>query len=182
MKSTAHVAMTSWGGVLSLLLSMGCGGAAAREPRLGDCWVLLTRVPTPSGMREERTECVLADTVSGQGRFESRRDGGRVLSKWRALRGEAPSRERDGEPGASLERLRVPAGAFSCRRTTTTFTERNGRVMRVDEWWAQGVPVPVQRYVRWQGLADARLHAPPGRPADLILGSELSVLERAPER
>lgn len=180
MKSTTGIPWVACIAALCAFGNAGCGGHEARTPQLGDTWVLVTHEPTPTGMREERLTCVLADTAGGQGRFESKRDGSPPRSEWRALPLRVHGAAR--ADGPALRRIRVPAGTFECRLSVSTRTERGGRVMRVDEWRAPEIPVPVQRYVRWQGLTDERLARPPGRRSDLILGSSLSVLERAPGR
>jgi hypothetical protein len=78
---------------------------------------------------------------------------------------------------SGFERVKVPAGSFRCGRTWRNFEERDGRVMRVDEWWAPGIPVAVQSWTRWEGVADS-LFSPPRRAADVRVGTEWAVLER----
>jgi hypothetical protein len=49
-------------------------------------------------------------------------------------------------------------------------------MMRVDEWWAPGLPLPVQRWTRWEGVIDT-LREPPRRVADVRVGTTWTVLE-----
>lgn len=169
---------------LAFGFAAGCS-VAPREPRPGDEFVLARKELTPRGLRVERETWTLADTAGG-------------ALRWRVARAGAPPREhvstradlaaglpavRRGRRRAEGEsRVRVPAGEFTCTRLMRTFEEGEGRVMQVDEWWTPGVPVPVQRWTRWSGLPEPLRHAPPNRDADLLLGAEWSVLERAPRR
>lgn len=166
--------------------SPGGGGAPARRAtgvRPGDTWVLLTREPAPTGVRERRERWTLLRTLDDRGEFTVTRDAGRARSQWRALvPASAPGRKRRPESGPRLETVRVPAGTFRCRRTQRTYTEREGRVMRVDEWWAAEAPVPVQAWTRWVAHANDALRDPPRRPADQHLGTAWTVLERRPAR
>ena len=155
-------------------------GARARMPRPGDAYVVLTRESTPSGMVEHRETWTLLDTSTSQGRFAIARDGAIRTTQWRRLGPVMPRSAR--RMGQRTERVTIPAGTYECARTMRTFEEQGGRVMRVDEWWAPGVPTPVQRWTRWQGLPDAMLHAPPRRPENLVMGAEWTVLEHAPRR
>ncbi len=148
-----------------------------RSPAPGDTYVLLERQRTPSGTVEVRETWQLADTLQGHGRFVVSR-AGRVSERSRQL----DRASRRGDAAARLESVRVPAGSFRCRRTQRGFTEHNGRVMRVDEWWAAGVPVPVQRWSRWNGLPPARFEHAPRDTGELVMGAEWTVLERAPRR
>lgn len=148
-----------------------------RVPVPGDTYVLLERQSTPDGIVEVRETWRLADTLQGQGRFEVHR-ASRVSERSNRLdRADAGA-----DPAARLVSVRVPAGSYRCRRTQRGFTERNGRVMRVDEWWAAGVPVPVQRWSRWNGLPPDRFEHVPRDTGELVMGAEWTVLERAPRR
>lgn len=165
-------------------LAAGCARPAP-EPRPGDEFVLARKERVPLEVRVERETWTLADTSGGLMRWRVAVDGAppRVVRTTRAdLAAGLPAVRRGRRLAAGDVTVRVPSGTFRCRRFTRTFEEGGGRVMDVDEWWARGVPVPVQRWTRWSGLPDRLRRTPPARDADLVPGSELVVLERAPRR
>lgn len=160
------------------------GSATAIRP--GDAWVLRTNEPSPSGPRVRR-ERWIADAVRGDiVEFRVERASGAAGSGWTPAPPATVSRtglaQRAAADGARIERVRVPAGRYPCARRARTRTEREGRVVQVDEWWAPGVPVPVQRWSRWNAHAQGPLRDPPRREADQPLGTAWTVLERAPRR
>lgn len=169
---------------LAVSLAAGCTGAP-REPRPGDQFVLARKAATPGGLQVERETWTLADTAGGALRWRVVRAGvapREHLSTSADLAAGRPPVRRGRRLAEQGVRVRVPAGEFVCARRTRTFEESGGRVMQVDEWWAPGVPVPVQRWTRWSGLPERLRLAPPRRDADLVLGAEWAVLERAPRR
>ena len=163
-----------------------CGRDAtrvARPVRPGDTWVLLVREPTPEGMRERRETWTVAEVQSDHARFDVASGRGHASSRWLPIRPSAFRAPPGGaRRGAKLVDVRVPAGRFRCERRTRTFTEREGRVMQVDEWWAADVPVPVQAWERWVAHASGVQRDPPRRAAAQALGTRWIVLERRPPR
>jgi len=178
-RQRTHGAAASWG--------ERWAGLAHEGPRwhAGAELVVVTREGRPGGPLATRERWVLLrrDSVSGQ--FECQRDGEPPFVVAMRFHPKSPSVVL-GYGGAArgrfayatgLERVKVPAGSFRCGRTWRTVEEDDGRMMRVDEWWAPGIPVPVQSWTRWEGVADT-LYAPPRRAADVRVGTEWAVLER----
>ncbi len=134
----------------------------------------------------QRTHWRLAEIRDGHARFERWRDdspAGARGAEWLALREGVPqgrlgigARGRRHESDAPPRWVRVPAGAFRCTRTVRSVEASDGAMMRVDEWWAPGVPVPVQTWTRWQGVADS-LPAAPRSAGELPVGTSWQVLE-----
>lgn len=159
---------------------------ASRQSRPGDRWVILRREPSPTGARETRERWTMVAARDGHGEFRVERDAGRVATRWEPLHPVVPTTRRPRGRGwvesVRVETVRVPAGRYRCARTSRSFTEHEGRVMQVDEWWAPNVPVPVQRWTRWNAHAYGPLREPPRTAADQLLGTTWDVLERAPGR
>lgn len=162
------------------------GADAAAAIRPGDAWVLRTNEPTPWGPRVRRERWVATAVGGDVVEFRVERAAGATGSDWVPAPSATVSRaglaHRATAEGARLVRVRVPAGRYPCARRTRSRTEREGRVVQVDEWWAPGVPVPVQRWSRWNAHAQGPLRDPPRREADQALGTAWTVLERAPRR
>ncbi len=162
----------------------GADVAAAIRP--GDEWVLRTTEPTPWGPRVRRERWVATAVREGAVEFRVERAAGPAGADWTPAPAATVSlaglAHRAAAGGARLVRVRVPAGRYPCARRTRSRTEREGRVVQVDEWWTPGVPVPVQRWSRWNAHAQGPLRDPPRREADQALGTAWTVLERAPRR
>jgi hypothetical protein len=195
----------AWGraaGVVLLALALaGClGQPSTREQwdqrwpaleREGRHWkrgaefTLVTREGRPEGVRETREQWQLLRRDSLDGTFEVRRTGAAAVVTTPPVHPGVPvvpigtgGHTRGVYPvSGSFVSVSVPAGRFRCGHTWRTTEMHDGAVMRVDEWWAPGVPVPVQRWTRWEGVADT-LYSPPARAADVRVGTEWTVLER----
>jgi hypothetical protein len=147
--------------------------------------VVVTREGRPEGARATRERWVLLRRDSVEGQFERQRDGASATVVAMPFHPDGPSvvigyggRARHGRYAyaTGFENVHVPAGRFRCGRTWRTVQEHDGRVMRVDEWWSPGVPVPVQTWKRWEGVIDT-LYSPPHRAADVRVGTTWAVLE-----
>lgn len=152
--------------------------------RTGAEFVLLTREGRLEGVRASRERWLLLrrDTLGGD--FELQHSGRPARVSWlpfhpavpdlpmrsHALHGVHPC-------AGGLVAVTVPAGRFRCGRTWRNAEARDGAPERVDEWWAPGIPVPVQRWTRRSDVVDT-LAAPPRRVADMLVGTEWAVLER----
>lgn len=181
MKGRAALAAAVLAAVLSGCRAPAGGGAAAPPAfRPGDTWVLRTIEPSPWGPRERRERWVVEAIRDGYAEFRVEGSRGRVTTEWRPLPPADPPSPVTAD--GRRERVRVPAGSFRCERRVRSRTEPEGRVVQVDEWWAPGVPVPVQRWTRWNAHAAGPLRDPPRRAADQPLGTAWTVLERAPAR
>ncbi len=152
--------------------------------REGAEFVMLAREGLLEGVSASRERWLLLRRDSIGGDFEVQRPDQAARVCWLPFHPAVPglplrSRRSPGvHPYAcGLVAVTVPAGRFRCGRTWRNIEARDGVVMRVDEWWAPGVPVPVQRWTRWEGDADA-LAVPPRRVADMLVGTEWAVLER----
>ncbi len=189
-------------GVLALSL-VGCGGGApaARDADWDDRWpalsragrrwqpgaefTVVTRKGTAAGPETKRERWTLLKRDSAGGDFEITRAGHAPIVHGERFHPAVPSVPMYGSSGRNaiypcvggLVPVTVPAGRFRCGHTWRSFTLSDGAVMREDAWWAPGIPVPVQRWVRWEGVADT-LAAPPKRAADVRYGTEWAVLER----
>ncbi len=148
--------------------------------------VVLTRTGQPGGASAVRERWVLLQRDSAGGQFEVRREDGATVIVALPFHPRGPhlmlgyggiAQRGRYAYATGFEKVSVPAGSFRCGRTWRSFEERDGRMMRVDEWWAPGIPVPVQRWTRWEGVVDT-LYAPPRRAADVRAGTEWAVLER----
>lgn len=170
----------------ALALATVCGcGARQTPPRPGDAFVLARKELTPRGLHVTRETWTLADTAGGRLHWRVEREGGTGRDQWteRAdLEAGRPAVRRGRRALEGEVVVSVPAGRFRCTRLARTREEPEGRVMDVTEWWTPGVPVPVQRWERWSGLPERLRFAPPRRDADLVMGAEWAVLERAPRR
>jgi hypothetical protein len=189
---------------LLLALSAGCDRARVHAPAVewaerwshvanaGPRWrtgaelLVVTREGRPAGVRTVRERWVLLRRDSLAGQFEVRRDGRAATVVGLPFHAPGPhlmlgyggvARHGRYAYATGFEKVTVPAGRFRCGRTWRTFEEDDGRMMRVDEWWAPGIPVPVQSWTRWEGVVDT-LYAPPRRVADVHVGTEWAVLER----
>jgi hypothetical protein len=157
---------------------------AGRHWRPGVQFLVTTYERGPEGVRRSRERWTLLQRDSVAGDFELVREGlpARVLrlpfhAGVPRLSGPGASRGPGLHPvGEGFVHVHVPQGRFTCGRTWRTRKERDGTVVRVDEWWAPGVPVPVQRWTRREDAAEA-LHDPPPRAAALRAGTTWSVLE-----
>ena len=156
--------------------------------RNGAEFVLLTREGRLEGVRTSRERWLLLrrDTLGGD--FEVQRSGRPARVSWLPFHPDVPdlpmrSRRLHGvHPCAGgLVAVTVPAGRFRCGRTWRNAEARDGAPERVDEWWAPGIPVPVQRWTRRVGVVDT-LVPPPRRVADMLVGTEWAVLERIRQR
>jgi hypothetical protein len=153
--------------------------------RPGEEFTLASYEPGPAGVRVTRRTWVLLGRDGGEGTFELRGAGGSDTVVRLPFHADVPTRPHAGvAPGRStypyaggLVHVTVPAGRFRCARTWRQAVAPDGTPLRVDEWWAIGVPFPVQRWTRRESRAEA-LDAPPRRPADLRAGTEWMVLER----
>ncbi len=189
-------------GALALALA-GCGGGhpVARHAdwddrwpalaRAGERWrpgvefTVLTRTGTDAGPQTQRERWTLLKRDSVGGDFEITRVGHAPTVRWERFHPAVPRVPMYGSSGRNalypvvggLVPVTVPAGRFRCGHTWRSFTLSDGAVMREDAWWAPGIPVPVQRWVRWEGVADT-LRSPPKRAADVRYGTEWAVLER----
>ena len=147
--------------------------------------VVVTHEGRPGGPRTSAEHWELVSRDSATGTFEVRPDGGpsRLVSlefhppsppgDYRHDRGNGRTRDYPRD----FEHVNVPAGRFRCGRTWRDYEEPDGRVMRVDEWWTPGIPVPVQSWTRWEGVVDT-LADPPRHAKDVRVGTSWSVLER----
>ncbi len=166
----------------------GCGGRGAPEGAwpVGTEVVVVEHESRPEGVVTHRDRWRLVEADSANARFERRRDGAPAdrgpVSEWVALRAGVPdgrlgrARRRAYDAGVDPRVVGVPAGRFRCRRTVRSYEASDGAMMRVDEWWAPGIPVPVQRWVRWQGIVDS-IGGPPRQAGDLPVGTTWAVLE-----
>ncbi len=169
-------------------LVAGCGGGEApgRPWPVGTEVVVAEHESRPEGVVTHRDRWRLVEADSANARFERRRDGAPAdqvpVTEWVPLRAGLPAgrlgrgRGRVYEGGTDPQAVRVPAGRFRCARTVHAFEASDGAILRVDEWWAPGIPVPVQRWVRWEGIVDS-IGGPPRRPGDLPVGTTWAVLE-----
>ncbi len=154
---------------------------------VGTEFVLAVREDRPEGVRTTRERFVLIRRDSVEGVFERVRDGGRPSLVTLAFHppgpvipiggGSSGRRTRGRYPiSDGLVAVGVPAGRFRRGRTWRDSEERDGRVMRTDEWWAPGVPFAVQSWTRWEGVADT-LYEPPRRETQMRVGTRWVVLE-----
>jgi hypothetical protein len=147
-------------------------------------FVLLTRARGPQGVRSSRERWVLLRRDSLGGDFELQPADAAARVQWLPFYPAAPgATARPGRDAGvhlcagALAPVKVPAGRCRCARTWREATAPGGAQVRVDEWWAPGIPVPVQRWTRRRGAADT-LAAPPRRAADVRPGAGWAVLER----
>lgn len=195
------VVRVTFAGIIALAALGACGRPRAPVAAWSDRWddlahagprwhagaefVVATWEGLPAGARRARERWLLLkrDSVAGQFEYQREGDPGAVVALPLHPRSpDAPPRHGGEAHGryayaAGLETVKVPEGSFRCGRTWRTSEERDGRVMRVDEWWSPGIPVPVQSWTRWEGVVDT-LYAPPRRAADVRVGTEWAVLER----
>lgn len=154
----------------------------------GTTYAMVTWSSRPEGVRAMRESWRLLHADSTDGTFAALRDGGAESEVTLELHPRVPdlhygtsvarhTHSRYAYMGG-LETVHVPAGTFHCGRTWKDSEEPDGVVMRVDEWWAPNVPVPVQRWVRWEQQANDTLRNPPRKPDDMVVGTTWSVLER----
>ena len=177
-------------GVVWLLV--GCRAQERRvEPAVhaGSRYTLATHEGTPWGTRTTRETWDVRE-VQGERMLVARQVEGRdPVESWVSVRPRVTRmgpysgspRGRRVATDAAPRPVVVPAGRFRCARTTRTHTLGNGMVMHTEEWWAPGVPVPVQRWTIWSGNRE-ELRDPPRAPERVPIGTTWAVLESAPRR
>ena len=156
--------------------------SAGRGWRAGAEFVVASHEGTPVGVAVSRERWTLLRRDSIEGDFERARDGRPATVVTLPFHADVPRVPYGGGRGGvypcvgGFVSVRVPAGRFRCGHTWRDREEPDGRVMRVDEWWAPGVPVPVQSWTRWEGVVDS-LGPAPRRAADVRVGTTWAVLQ-----
>ena len=162
-------------------------GWAARARRGGRGWRAGTVLeveryegrPTGPEKHTEHWQLLRADSTDGE--FEVRMDGGAPRLVRLTLHPQVPQVPLEGSGqgiyavSGALVAVRVPAGRFDCGHTWRAQTMPDGRVMRIEEWWAPNIPTPVRSWTRWEGIADS-VTTPPASPADVGTGMSWRVL------
>ena len=156
-------------GLLAIVTS-GCTRTTPPHWQPGGKLVVVSHEKVPGGIVASRDHYVLKELNGEYGVFE--RSNRNALHVPLTLRFDHPS-----PAGERPEQIVTPAGRFPCVRTHRTRTLRTGPVMRIDEWWSPGVPIPVQTFERWQGLPQRLLVHAPARAESLLVGMRWSRLE-----
>lgn len=155
---------------------------------------VVTWTSDPWGVQDERESWRLIEADTAGGRFVHERAGRPAREENLRFHPAVPrvpvygsGSSRPGwrgvyPAGRGMETVVVPAGRFRCARTQRSFEAKDGAIMAVDEWWAPNVPVPVQRWTRWNHYASDTLRNPPRRAEDLPVGTAWAVLERFDRR